>query len=151
MRQGGPNLTTVDEAAGQTAPTTGTLHHVELWVPDIGRAVVGWGWLLDALGYRQFQDWPGGRSWRHGTTYIVVEQSPDLTADRHDRCRPGLNHLAFHVMGRSTVDQLVNEAANHGWFLMYPADHPYAGGSDNYAAYLSNEDGYEVELVATDT
>ena len=25
-----------------------------------------------------------------GETYIVVEQSPALTADVHDRCRPGL-------------------------------------------------------------
>jgi len=109
------------------------------------------GLVLDALGYRQFQDWPGERSWRPGTTYLVVEQSPDLTADRQDRCRPGLNHLAFHVGGGSAVDQFVNEAASHGWFLMYPADHPYAGGSDIHAAYLSNKDGYEVELVATDT
>ena len=140
----------MDDAASQTALTTGTLHHVELWVPDIGRAVAEWGWLLDALGYEQFQDWPGGRSWRQGATHIVAEQSADLTADRYDRCRPGLNHLAFHVIGRCVVDRLTIEAADHGWSLMYPSVHPYAGGPDNYAAYLSNGDGYEVELVATD-
>jgi len=141
----------MDDAAGRAAGvTTGTLHHVELWVPDISRAVLEWGWLLTALGYQQFQDWPGGRSWRHTGTYVVIEQSPDLTAARHDRCRPGLNHLAFHVIGRSTVDQLVNDASAHGWSLMYPDTHPYAGGRDNYAAYLTNSDGYEIELVATD-
>lgn len=31
---------------------------------------------------------------------------------------------------------------------MYPDTHPYPGGPDNYAAYLSNEDGFKVELVA---
>ena len=29
-----------------------TLHHVELWVPDLGRAVASWGWLLTELGRR---------------------------------------------------------------------------------------------------
>lgn len=31
--------------------TGGMLHHVELWVPDLPRAVAGWGWLLGELGY----------------------------------------------------------------------------------------------------
>jgi len=78
---------------------------------------VSWGWLLTALGYRMFQDWPGGRSWRSGSAYIVVEQSPARTASRHDRCRPGLNHLAFHVETRRQVDELTAEALLHGWKL----------------------------------
>lgn len=86
--------------------THGTLHHVELWVPDLGRAIASLGWLLEELGYQQFQDWAAGRSWRFGPTYLVVEQSPALTADRHDRCRPGLNHLAFHVKDAATVERL---------------------------------------------
>jgi len=81
--------------------THGTLHHIELWVPNLDRADATWGWLLGELGYELFQDWPGGRSWRLGPTYIVLEQSPARTASRHDRCRPGLNHLAFHVASRA--------------------------------------------------
>ena len=83
-------------------PIAGSLHHVELWVPDLGRAVREWGWLLGQLGYESFQDWPDGRSWRFGGTYLVVEQSPAMTAGGHDRLRPGLNHLAFHA-GRGTA------------------------------------------------
>lgn len=127
---------------------TGTLRHIELWVPDINRAATESGWPLTALGYQQFQDWPGGRSWTLAGTYIVVEQSPDLVAGRHDRRRPGLNHLAFHVGGRGVVDRLTEDAAEHGWSLLLGAAHPHAGGPDHYAAYLSNADGYEVELVA---
>ena len=41
-------------------PTPGSLHHVELWVPDLGRACAEWGWLLTELGYSVFQDWPQG-------------------------------------------------------------------------------------------
>ncbi|MEJ3749924.1 VOC family protein [Actinomycetes bacterium KLBMP 9797] len=125
------------------------LHHVELWVPDLGRAVSSFGWLLESLGYTPFQDWSVGRSWRFGDTYIVVERSPDLSASEHDRRRPGLNHLAFHVADRQAVDALVAEAPAHGWALLFPDRHPYGGGPDHYAAYLENTDGFEVELVAT--
>jgi catechol 2,3-dioxygenase-like lactoylglutathione lyase family enzyme len=127
-----------------------SLHHVELWVPDLDRAVRSWGWLLGALGYEVFQDWPAGRSWRSGSTYLVVERSPALaSAGPHDRLLPGLNHLAFHAGSRSSVDGLVAAAPAHGWALMFPDRHPYAGGPSHYAAYLENADGFEVELVAS--
>ena len=67
----------------------GRLHHVELWVPDLGRAIAEWGWLLSRLGYEPFQDWQHGHSWRLGDTYIVVEQSPAMTDTEHDRLPPG--------------------------------------------------------------
>ncbi|MFJ2748244.1 VOC family protein [Streptomyces sp. NPDC087297] len=129
-------------------PVTGTLHHVELWVPDLDRATASLGWLLERLGHAPFQHWENGRSWRLGPTYLVVEESPALTADGHDRCRPGLNHLAFHVEDPGAVDRLAEEAARHGWRLLFPDRHPYAGGPRHCAAYLENEDGFEVELVA---
>lgn len=31
---------------------------------------------------------------------------------------------------------------------MFQDHDPFAGGPDNYAAYLEDDDGYEVELVA---
>jgi len=126
----------------------GTLHHVELWVPDLPRAVASFGWLLEALGYTPFQDWDNGRSWRLGPTYLVVEQSPALTAAEHDRCRPGLNHLAFRLADARALDALVSEAPRHGWSLLFPDRHPHAGGAHTHAAYLENTDGFEVELVA---
>ncbi len=128
----------------------GALHHVELWVPDLGRAVGSWGWLLGELGYEVFQEWGAGRSWRLGATYVVVEESPAMSADTYDRCRPGLNHLAFHVADRAEAERLAVRGARHGWRLMFPERHPYAGGEGHCAAYLENEDGFEVELVAPD-
>jgi catechol 2,3-dioxygenase-like lactoylglutathione lyase family enzyme len=126
----------------------GTLHHVELWVPNLDRATISWGWLLGELGYEIFQEWPGGRSWRSGPTYIVIEQSPARTATRHDRCRPGLNHLAFHVESRTRADELSVDAGQHGWRMLFADQYPYAGGTGHYAAYLENADGFEAELVA---
>lgn len=129
---------------------TGVLHHVEIWVADLARAVAQWGWLLESLGYSVFQDWEAGRSWQLDQTYLVVEQSSALSATEHDRLRPGLNHLAFHVETRAEVDRLTHQAAEHGWTLMFADRHPYAGGPENYAAYLENTDGFEVELVASE-
>ena len=106
----------------------GTLHHIELWVPDLSRAEHTWGWLLGALGYELYQQWPEGASWRAGDLYIVLEQSPARSAFRHDRYRPGLNHLAFHVADQAAVDRLVGEALLHGWRLLFADRHPYAGG-----------------------
>ena len=46
------------------------------------------------------------------------------------------------------MEDLAREALEHGWTLMFADRHPHAGGPDHYAAYLENDDGFEVELVA---
>ncbi|GAB7189029.1 vicinal oxygen chelate (VOC) family protein [Kitasatospora sp. Ki12] len=46
------------------------------------------------------------------------------------------------------MEALVSEALQHGWCLMFPDRHPHASGEHVYAAYLENDDGFEVELVA---
>jgi catechol 2,3-dioxygenase-like lactoylglutathione lyase family enzyme len=130
------------------APAHGRLHHVELWVPRLDRAVDSFGWLLESLGYERFQDWKSGRSWRLGPTYLVVEESPAMAGNRHDRRAPGLNHLAFQVGNEGEVERLAAEGSSHGWTLMFADRHPFAGGEGHYAAYLENQDGFEVELVA---
>jgi catechol 2,3-dioxygenase-like lactoylglutathione lyase family enzyme len=127
----------------------GGLHHVELWVPHLVRALDEWGWLLGELGYAEFQTWPDGRSWKLGATYLVVEQSPALTASMHQRTRPGLNHLAFHAGDPAKVDAMHTQAPEHGWTQLFAGAYPHAGGPQHYAAYLANSDGYEAELVAT--
>ena len=102
----------------------------------------------EPTGYEPFQDWDKGRSWRLAGTYIVVEQSPAMTSDGHDRLRPGLNHLAFHAGGRADVDAITAAAPAHGWTLLFQDRHPHAGGPEHYAAYLANSDAFEAELVA---
>ena len=71
-----------------------------------------------------------------------------MTADSHDRYRPGLNHLALSIGDRSRVDALIRGAPAHGWMLLFEDAHPYAGGASHYGGYLVNSDGFEVELVA---
>ncbi|AVT38839.1 glyoxalase [Plantactinospora sp. BB1] len=127
----------------------GGLHHVEIWVPDLDRAATSWGWLLGELGWTAYQSWPAGRSWRHGPTYLVLEESPALSSRRHDRLAPGLNHLAFHAGPPAAVDRLVALAPGYGWSLLFADRHPYAGGPQSYAGYLTDGSGYEVELCAS--
>lgn len=129
-------------------PPVGAIHHVELWVPDLERAAVGWGWLLGELGYAPFQRWADGVSFRLGDTYVVLERSADQLPGPYERRRAGLNHLAFHAADRARVDALTAAAPEHGWSLLFADRHPHAGGPDHYAAYLADADGFEVELVA---
>lgn len=128
----------------------GTVHHIELWVPDLARATSQWGWLLAELGYEVFQEWPDGHSWILDETYIVLEQPPDMMSGPHERTRPGLNHLAFHTGNRARVDRLTAAAPAYGWTLLFADRHPYASGPETYAAFLANADGFEIELIATD-
>ncbi|MFE5243679.1 MULTISPECIES: trifunctional class I SAM-dependent methyltransferase/NUDIX hydrolase/VOC family protein [unclassified Streptomyces] len=128
-------------------PRTGRVHHIELWVPDLAQAEAEWGWLLGELGHVPYQHWAHGRSWRRGDTYVVAERSPDLTDTTHDRLRPGLNHLAFHVEDRATLDALVARAPAHGWRPLVPGARPQES-SGHHTACLENTAGYEVELVA---
>lgn len=143
------------DTARAYAVTRGTLsgmaaiHHVELWVPDFAAARPRWHWLLSRLAWTDFQDWPGGHSWRSPDgSYVVIEQSPDLTGDRHRRTLPGMNHVAVTAPDTGAVDDIAAGAAGHGWQLLFTDTHPYAGGHEHYAAFLSDDDGYEVEVVA---
>ncbi|GHH58441.1 hypothetical protein GCM10017774_79870 [Lentzea cavernae] len=123
------------------------LHHVELWVQDLTRAEVSFGWIFTRLGWTEHQRWNNGVSWKLNETYVVVEQSPATTGP-HDRMRAGLNHLALHAGSREDVDRLTEESEANGWKLMFADRHPHAGGPDHYAAFMENEDGFEIELVA---
>jgi ribosomal protein S18 acetylase RimI-like enzyme/catechol 2,3-dioxygenase-like lactoylglutathione lyase family enzyme len=143
-----PALQLVKGLPDRRHPAAGGVHHLELWVADLEPAADRWGWLLGALGYEPFQDWPAGRSWRRGGHYVVLERPAVLQGTGHDRCRPGLNHVAFHAGRRADLDALVAAAADHGWNLLFADRHPFAGGPDHYAAYLEDPDGFEVELVA---
>ncbi|HEX6232556.1 MAG TPA: DivIVA domain-containing protein [Jiangellaceae bacterium] len=132
-----------------STPTTG-LHHLEIWVRDLEIGVTSFGWLFERLGWTLFQAWDNGRSWQApgDGPYVVIERSPDMTWTQYDRKAPGLNHLALAVPERWMVDRIVSEAATYGWRLLFADRHPYAGGTQHYAAYLENEEGFEVEVVA---
>jgi catechol-2,3-dioxygenase len=119
-------------------------------VADLEAARPAWHWLLTSLGYRPYRSWSAGVSWRlDDDAYVVLEQSPDLRAGRHERTRPGWNHVALHAGTPSELAALVAAAPAYGWSLLFADRHPFAGGPHHHAAYLEDRDGHEVELVAT--
>jgi len=122
------------------------LHHVELRVADLDAAVRSWGWLLDAVGWAPFQEWPDGRSWRLDDTYLVLERAP--LPGGHDRRRPGLSHLALHGGSAADVARIWAGAPGHGWRRLYEDRHPHAGGPDHHAAFLEDAERVKVEVVA---
>ncbi|HEX4777886.1 MAG TPA: VOC family protein [Acidimicrobiia bacterium] len=123
------------------------LHHLTLWVPDLGRAEASWSWLLGALGYERDRSVDGVLVLRHGDGFaIALEQSSDMVPGMlYSRMRPGLNHLAFTVGADDSLDLIVKEAPEHGWTAMPFDRHPIASGAR--VAYLEDRDGFEVELV----
>ena len=126
------------------------IHHVELWLSGLADQLPGWQWLFEELGWTPYQDWTDGRSWRADDgSYVVIEESPDLEDAEFRRTRPGINHLAL-TAPRPRIDRIIESAGRHGWSLLFPDLHPFAGGAEHYAAYLENDHGFEVELVAAD-
>jgi catechol 2,3-dioxygenase-like lactoylglutathione lyase family enzyme len=135
----------MDESDGR-APQPGSLHHVELCAGDLERSVRFWEWFLGALGYEREDDWADGRSWRLGSTYLVVKRA-GVERPAFDRKAPGLNHLAFHAASRERVDDLTAAVRDReDASLLYEDQHPRAGGY--YALYFENPDRVKVEVVA---
>jgi catechol 2,3-dioxygenase-like lactoylglutathione lyase family enzyme len=126
-----------------------SIHHLQLWVPDLGRSERSWGWLLDQLGYRLERRWDHGRLWRGEHSAIVIEASPDMVPGMlYSRLRPGMNHVAFRVESADALATLVAQAPEAGWTLLSDQRHPV--GPSLTVAYLEDADGFEVELVAPD-
>jgi len=124
------------------------LHHLTLWVPDLGRAEESWSWLLGCLGYERAVAVDGVLLFRHPAGFsLAMEQSSDMVPGMlYSRFRPGLNHLAFRVEGERSLAELLAEAGDHGWAAMSTdGAHRIAGGAD--VVYLEDRDGFEVELV----
>lgn len=132
-------------------PTAG-LHHLELWTADLSASEPAWDWLLRRLCWapERVDGWDLGRIWRHRDgSYLVLEQSDDVRGDRTDRRSPGMNHVALGISDRAALDALRANAGAHGWRELFAERYPHAGGEDHLAWYAEDQEGIEVEVVAT--
>jgi catechol 2,3-dioxygenase-like lactoylglutathione lyase family enzyme len=75
----------------------GQVHHIEYYVRDLARSNQFWDWFMPFLGYKKYQEWSKGLSWKHKTgTYIVfVQVDADAASIENNRHGSGLNHIAF--------------------------------------------------------
>ncbi|MFN8790099.1 MAG: VOC family protein [Bdellovibrionales bacterium] len=127
----------------------GKPHHIEIYCSDLAKSEQFWSWFLGSLGYKSFQKWSGGISFKLAETYFVFVQAAEkhLSIPYH-RCRPGLNHLAFHASSRRHVDQMTAQLKERNVSILYEDRHPHAGGSTSYAVFFEAPDRIKVELVA---
>lgn len=124
------------------------IHHVELWTSNLAENISSWEWIFQILNFPAYQEWGEGKSWiTPDGSYICLVESPTVTG-HHDRRRAGMNHLALRVVGREVVDEIRENSATNGWQELYGERYPYAGGSDHYALYMENAEGFKLELVA---
>jgi len=128
------------------------LNHVEVYVSDLARTVVFWGWLLTEIGFEPFQEWDDGRSWRCGDSYIVFVQAsePYRSRDFH-RKRPGLNHIALWSGTGDRLLDLTQQLRQRGVRILYE-DRPEGeiGAPSRATVWFEDPDRIKVELVATD-
>lgn len=127
----------------------GKLHHVEIYVRDLETTIDFWDWLLKTLDYEVYQRWEEGISYIFEDTYLVFVQCQEKYLDiPYHRCRPGLNHLAFHGGSKSYVDEITVKLKERGTKILYEDQHPYASGPDYYAVYFEDPDRMKVEITA---
>lgn len=124
----------------------GQLHHVEINVSDLKKSVKFWSWLLTRLGYRKFQKWDKGISYKLEDTYIVfVQTDKDHLDIKYHRKRTGLNHLAFQITLKSQIDQFKVGLEKRGIKILYFNRYPKP---EYYAIFFEDPDRIKVELVS---
>lgn len=128
------------------------LHHIELYVSDLERAVEFWTPFMEKLGYEP-ERWSGGMNYFAGETdpYLCLLEAPKehLGAGYH-RKRVGLNHVAFRAKSRQQVDDIRSWLEQSGHALLYDDRYPYATAPDYYAVYCEDPDRIKLEVVARD-
>lgn len=127
----------------------GKLHHIEIYVKDLNISKKFWGWLLGELGYKEYQKWEKGISYSLDSSYIVFVQAEERFLDiPYNRCRVGLNHLAFHGGSREFVDDITLKLRKKQVEILYEDRHPHAGGPDSYIVYFEDPDRIKVEITS---
>ncbi|WP_239734308.1 VOC family protein [Mammaliicoccus sp. G-M28] len=127
----------------------GAMHHIEIYVEDINKTRNFYEWLLPELGYKLYQDWENGFSFKLDKTYIVfVEAEEEYKKYGYHRKRIGLNHIAFSVSNRNKVDYISNILLENGMNILYEDKHPYAGGKNHYAVYFEDPNRIKLEIVS---
>ena len=129
----------------------GTIHHIEIYVSNLQKSIEFWSWLLvTELGYKKFQEWDKGISYKLSNSYIVFVQTEKRFLDtKYHRKRIGLNHIAFHAESREEIDDLTKKLREKKIKILYEDRHPFAGGNNSYAVYFEDPDRIKIEVVVS--
>ena len=85
----------------------GSIHHIEIYVSNLKKSIKFWSWFLKELGYKKFQGWKKGISYKRKTFYLVFVQVEDKYKKvSYHRKRIGLNHIAFHAESKQFIEKI---------------------------------------------
>jgi catechol 2,3-dioxygenase-like lactoylglutathione lyase family enzyme len=128
---------------------TGWLHHVDLTVRDVSRAIEYYDRVLPLMGFVRMADAADGPVWAGAHVEIGLQRARATSGAAHDRYSPGLHHLAFGAHDRAEVDRLHEELQRLGVEILdAPAEYEqYAPGY--YAVFFAGPDGVKLEYVFT--
>lgn len=129
------------------------LHHIELYVSNLDASRAFWMPLLKQVGYEETGHWDDGFTLANNIdAYLTFVQVSAKHAHRpFHRGGVGLNHLAFRVRDRATVDTVRGYCQSRGIVSLYDDRYPFAnGGTDYYALFIEDPDRMKVEFVAAD-
>ncbi len=140
---------TEETLTAEAYSAAGKPHHIEIYCKDLAKSTTFWRWFLVELGYKEYQKWDLGISFKLADTYVVFVQASDKHKDvEFHRCRPGLNHLAFHALNREQVDLIAVQLREKNIKILYEDKHPNKSNKEAYALYFEDPERIKVELVA---
>ena len=122
------------------------IHHLELAVTDVERAVAFYTPVLTWLGFRR-----SGRAAFVKDDFLLL-LTPGADAQRPARGGPGLHHLAFAVSSRAKVDRFYDEVLRrlpNARIEDPPVDCPEYRYAEYYATFFFDPDGTKLEVVYT--
>lgn len=125
----------------------GILHHIEIYVSDLMKTIEFYDWFLPELGYKIFQNWEFGKSYKLNDTYIVFVQTEEKYLEQpYHRKRTGLNHLAFFGDSKEFIDNITDKLKSRNIRILYEDRHPFA--ENYYAVFFEDPDRMKIEIVA---
>ena len=143
---------------GQSRPSRGSVHHIDLSVSDPNASGPLYDLVLSFLGYQRGKIAnDGGVEWDHpGDGFLsigIVKTKGEGVGRQHDRHSPGLHHLAWGADTREDVDALYGKLKAFGAHILdAPADYlQYNNGRGYYAVFFADPDGIKLEYVWTPT
>lgn len=124
------------------------MHHIEIYVRDLVKSKQFYSWLLEMLGFKLFQEWNEGFSYRKNDFYLVfVQVREKYLMNDYNRCHVGLNHLAFHCDTQEKIAVIRQHMIDNGVSLLYDDKYPHAGGRQSYALFFEDPDRIKIEIV----
>ncbi len=122
------------------------LHHVEIYVSDLSKTRKFYDFLLPKLGYKLYQEWQQGFSYKCNAEYIVFVQVRDKYKDvSYNRCHVGLNHLAFKCSSKVLIDEIVDDLKKQNIKMLYNNNH--YNEENNYTIFFEDPDRIKLEIT----